>query len=79
MDEKTTSAYIKDLVKNECINFKHGNCLMESEPCKIVHPDHKQNQNDDISCEYLVDCAIPADWDEDDLRAYALWRSENIE
>ena len=77
MGKKKTSAYLSDLVKDECINFDHGNCVIENEPCKMMNSDSDQNQNNSVSCEYLLDCAIPANWNEDDLRAYALWRGEN--
>lgn len=73
MTQRTIDIIIA-LAKKECLNYKRGKCRLTDKQCLLIDYDRESiRAADDFPCHYVLDCLLPADWDLDDLVAYARW------
>lgn len=70
---------IKALARHECANFRDGACLLTDRRCHLISPNYETVHDGAIDCDYFLECVLPADWDLNDLIAYALWYDDENE
>ena len=73
MTNKQIFKHIRALAHEECANCHAGNCALTDERCHIINTNYQSVQDGAIDCDYFLEVVLPADWDLQDLVAYALW------
>ena len=73
MTNKQIFKHIRVLAHEECANCHAGNCALTDERCHIINTNYQSVQDGAIDCDYFLEVVLPADWDLQDLVAYALW------
>ena len=73
MTTKQILKHIRALAHEECANYHAGNCALTDERCHIINTNYQSVQDGAIDCDYFLEVVLPADWDLQDLVAYALW------
>ena len=74
MTNKQIFKHIRALAHEECANCHAGNCALTDERCHIINTNYQSVQDGAIDCDYFLEVVLPADWDLQDLVAYALWQ-----
>ena len=73
MTDKQILKSIRALARDECANYKNGFCLETDKRCHLINKNYDTVHDGTIDCDYFLECVLPADWDLNDLVAYALW------
>ena len=63
---------IRTLAHKECCNFIDGKCIEDRE-CAVINSRYPTIHDGAVDCDYFLEVVLPADWDLQDLVAYALW------
>ena len=76
MNDKKILKSIKALARGECANYQNGFCRETDERCHVINPNYDSVHDGAIDCDYFLESVLPADWELNDLVAYALWYDE---